>query len=177
MEQGQKKFLTRRSIRKFSEKDIDFKTIFDIVECGLNAPCAGNVQNSKIIIVENKNKKIECGKIAMQQYWLSSAPYLLVVTRDDLELTQLYPNRGELYSIQNAAALIENVLLAAHFHGLGACWVEAGDNEILKEMLNIPVELKVDAIIPIGYALENPQVKKIPTMNMIFFDKFNKKFK
>ncbi len=169
------KFKSRRSIRKFSEKPIDFKKISDIVEAGLNAPCAGNVQNYKIIIVEQKNKKIECGKIAVQQYWLSEAPYLIVLVREDSELLSLYPTRGELYSIQNVAAVIENMLMAAHFHDLGACWVEAGDNEVLKQSLGVPIECKVDAIIPIGYPLENPQVSKVETTGLLFFEKWGKR--
>lgn len=174
-EQGIQKFKTRRSIRKFSEKPVDFKLICDVVEAGLNAPAAGNVQNYKIIIVENSKKKIECGKIAIQQYWLSNAPYLLIIVRDDSELSALYPIRGELYSIQNVAAVIENVLMAAHFHDLGACWVEAGDNEVLKECLSVPMDKKIDAIIPIGYPLENPQVPKLETMEMLFYEKWGER--
>jgi nitroreductase len=174
-EQGIQKFKTRRSIRKFSEKPVDFKLICDVGEAGMNAPCAGNVQNYKIIIVENSKKRIECGKIAIQQYWLSQAPYLLVVVRDDSELSALYPMRGELYSIQNVAAVIENVLMAAHFQDLGACWVEAGDNEVLKESLGVPMDKKIDAIIPIGYPLENPQVPKLETMEMLFYEKWGER--
>lgn len=173
--QGIDKFKTRRSIRKFSEKPVDFKLILDIVESGMNAPCAGNVQNYKIIIVENSKKRIECGKIAIQQYWLSQAPYLLVVVRDDSELEALYPLRGELYSIQNVSAVIENILMAVHFHDLGACWVEAGDNEVLKESLGVPMDKKIDAIIPVGYPLENPKVPKLETMEMLFYEKWGER--
>jgi nitroreductase len=174
-DQGIDKFKSRRSIRKFSTKPVDFKKICDIVEAGLNAPCAGNVQNYKIIIVEQKDKKIECGKIAIQQYWLSEAPYLIVVVREDSELLSLYPVRGELYSIQNVAAVIENMVMAAHFHDLGTCWVEAGDNEVLKESLGVPIECKIDAIIPVGYPLENPQVSKVETTGLLFFEKWGER--
>ncbi len=176
-EQVVKKFLTRRSIRKFSDKDVDFKVIYDIVECGLNAPCAGNCQNSKIIVVENKNKKIDCGKLAQQQYWVADAPYLLVVVRDDYEVKSLFQERGHIFSVQNTAALIENILLSAHFHDLGACWVDAEDSPVLKEMLEIPENMHVDAIIPIGHPMENPKVKKAPTVGMVYFEKFNNRVK
>lgn len=175
--QAIEKFKNRRSIRKFSEQKIDFKILHSIIEAGLNAPCAGNVQNYKIIVIEDLKQKTECGKIAFQQYWLADAPCLLVLVRDNLELQSLYPDRGEIYAIQNVAAVIENILMAAHFNNLGACWVEAFDNEILKEDLGIPMELKIDAIVPIGYALERPQVDKVPMINMVYFEKYGNKVK
>lgn len=171
------KFKNRRSIRKFSEKKVDFKLIHSIIESGLNAPCAGNVQNTKVIVIEDAKKRLECGKVALQQYWIADAPVLLAVVRDDSEVMNLYPDRGELYSIQNSSALIENILMAAHCYDLGACWVEAGDNNVLKEILYVPQEFKIDAIIPIGYPLENPQVDKNPTASMIYFEKWGAKNK
>lgn len=168
-------FKTRRSIRKFSDRPVDWNILYDIAEGAMNAPCAGNVQNYKIILVEDKNMKSELGKLAFQQYWLSDAPAVMVVTRDNYHLCELYPNEGKTYAIQNTAAMIENILMIAHFYGLGACWVEAYDNEVLKEHLGIPGELTVDAIIPIGYPLENPSVTKDPMMQHMFFEKYGNK--
>ena len=171
-EQGIEKFKNRRSIRKFSNKKIDFKKIHSIIEAGLNAPCAGNIQNTKVIVVENYDKRLECGKVALQQYWIADAPIILVVVRDDTEVVDLYPEYGKTYSVQNSAALIENMLMAVHFYDLGACWVECGDNDVLKDLFKVPVEKKIDAMIPIGYPLEKPQVEKCPTASMIYFEEW-----
>jgi nitroreductase len=171
-EQAIEKFKDRRSIRKYSNKKVDFKTIHSIIEAGLNAPCAGNVQNCKVIVVENYEKRLECGKVALQQYWIADAPVILVVVRDDSEVVNLYPEYGKTYSVQNSAALIENILMATHFYDLGACWVECGDNDVLKQMFKVPVEMKIDAMIPIGYPLEKPQVDKCSTSAMIYFEEW-----
>ena len=165
-------FMSRRSIRKFLDKKPDFKIIHDVVSCGLSAPCAGNVQNVKVIIVENEDIRRECAKASYQQYWISDAPYLLVVCRDDTELNITYPDKGEFYSIQNCAAVIENILMATSFAELGACWVGAGDNDVLRSILSIPEEYKVDAIIPIGYANESPSIDKLEFDNCVFYEKF-----
>jgi len=174
-EKALEKFKTRRSIRKFSDQNVDKNIIYSIIEGAINAPCAGNIQNYKIIVVEDKEKKIELGKISFQQFWLSDAPVVLVVVRDNYSLAQMYPKEGNTYSIQNSAALIENILMLSHFYDLGACWVEAYDNAVLKEYLGIPSELIVDAIIPIGYPLENPVVSKDPMVQKVFFEKFGNK--
>jgi len=44
-----------------------------------------------------------------------------------------------------------NLLLAATDQGLGACWVGMFREEALKEILNLPPEIKPVAIIPIGH--------------------------
>ncbi|MFW6009462.1 MAG: nitroreductase family protein [archaeon] len=176
-EQCIEKFKTRRSIRKFSNKQIDYKLIHTIIESGLNAPCAGNIQNTKIIVVDNQETKYKAAQAALQQYWISDAPYCLVIVRDDNEIINVYPEYGKTYSIQNTAALIENIIMTTHFYNLGACWVECGDNNVLKSIFNVPPHLNIDAIIPIGYPLENPTVKKIPTKNMVYFNSWDQKSK
>lgn len=169
------KFKTRRSIRKFSDKQVDWEIIYSIIEAGLNGPVAGNIQNYKIIAITDPNERKELGKAAFQQYWLSDAPVILVIVRDNYRLMQLYPQEGEIYSIQNTAALIENILMGVHFYDLGACWVEAYENQVIKEFLNVPVELEIDAIIPIGYPLESPHVSKEVESSLIFYNKYGNK--
>ena len=52
-------FKSRRSIRKFSTTEVDFKIIHSIVEAGINAPCAGNILNWKLIkTTPTANKKV-----------------------------------------------------------------------------------------------------------------------
>lgn len=173
--QAIEKFKTRRSIRKFSEQDVDFEIIFNIIDAGLSAPQAGNIQNSKIIVIKNKQKKEECAKICLQQYWMADAPYILAIVRQNHDLTSLYPDKGELYSIQNTAAVIENILMASHFYGLGACWIESADNNVLCETLGVPNNCNIDALIPIGYPLENPKIDKVACENLMYYEKYGEK--
>lgn len=169
-------FKTRRSIRKFrADQKPDFKVIFDIIEAGLNAPVAGNLQNFRVIVVEDEVQKREIGKLAYQQYWLSEAPYVLVIIRDDVYVSEMYPDKGELFSIQNTAALIENILMATHMSDLGACWVGVDDNNAIKDLLGVPGGRHIDAVIPIGYPMESPQVDKNPTQALVDFKKFGDK--
>ncbi len=166
------KMKTRRSIRKFSTREVHWEILHSIIEGGLNAPAAGNVQNYNIVLVKDAKIKHEIGKLAFQQYWLSDAPVLFVVVRDDTHICEMYPEAGEVYSIQNVAAVIENILLMAHFYDLGACWVEAFDNSVITSYLGIPSHKKVDAIIPIGFPLEDPKISKEPLISKVFYEKY-----
>ena len=169
-------FTSRRSIRRYSTRPIDYEKIYDIIQAGLNAPVAGNIQNYRIILIQDKAEKTECARIAYQQFWMTNAPYFLVVTRDDTEVEDLYPNRGEVFSIQNVAAVIENMIMAAHMSDLGACWVGVDDSEALKDFLGIPRHMHLDAIIPVGYAEGNPdKMPKNAVETMLYYEKFGNK--
>lgn len=169
------KFKTRRSIRKYSQKPVDWEIIFNLIEAGLNAPCAGGIQNTTIIVVSDKKKRDEIARIEDQQFWLTDAPYFLIVVRDNHRLMELYPGYGELYAVQNTASVIGNILMLAHCYDLGACWVESGENEVLKEYLGIPADRHVDAVIPIGFPLEKPEVMRDHVTTKMFFESFGNK--
>jgi nitroreductase len=176
-EQSLESFKTRRSVRKFSNKEIDDKIVLDIIEGSLNAPAAGNIQNYKIIVVKDHKRKCEVGKISLNQCWMSEAPVLLVVVRDDSKVVRMYPQDGTRYSMQNSASFIENLLMLTHASGLASCWVEACENDVLKEYLGVPSPLSIDAILPIGYSLENPKVQKESCLDMVYFENFRNRDK
>lgn len=169
------KFKTRRSIRRYSPKPVEWKLIYEIVTAALNAPCAGSVENTEIIIIKDKKIQNEIGKLETQQFWLADAPYLLVFVRDDERLCELYPNKGKMYSVQNTSAIIQNVLMLAHFYDLGACWVESCNSDYLKEALDVPGSKYIDAVIPIGFPLENPTVTRAHEGAKISFEKYGNK--
>jgi nitroreductase len=83
-------------------------------------------------------------------------PVAIVVIANIERSTRIYRSRGELYAIQDAAAGIENLLLAAHSMGLGTCWVGAFDETEVSALLGIPNKTKPVAIIPVGYPGEQP---------------------
>jgi nitroreductase len=91
------------------------------------------------------------------------APINLVVCANQERSARRYGDRGRtLYSVLDAAAAVENILLAAHSLGLGACWVGAFDAEKVSLALKLPKALRPVAIIPVGYPAEYP----IPTPRM-----------
>ena len=75
-----------------------------------------------------------------------------IVVCSEAEKSELfYAEKGKkLYAIQNCAAAIQNMLLAAHAEGLGSCWVGAFDEDMLKDALKIPDEVYPQAVVTIG---------------------------
>ena len=148
---------TRRSIRKYQDIPIEFEKVGRVVEAGFQAPTAGNIQDYRFIIVEHKAKRAQIAEACLQQYWMEVAPVHVVICIDVKRSKQFYGIRGErLYSVQHAAAAAQNMLLAAHHYGLGACWIGAFDEEAMKSICGVPEYARPEVIITLGYADEIP---------------------
>ena len=66
--------------------------------------------------------------------------------------------KGRLLGLQDAAAAIENILLAATGFGLGSCWVGDIDPAAAARALGVsPDRFQPVAFAPIGYALDWPE--------------------
>ncbi len=170
---------TRRTIRKFSDKEVEWDKVAQILEAGRAAPSAGNLQPWKFIVVTDKAKRQALADASLQQWWIASAPILIVVVADIERIKQFYGVRGErLYSIQDCAAAIENMMLAATALGVSSAWVSAFEEEAINRALSITPEARPQAIIPLGYAAEEgkEQVKN-SLYNLVFLEKYGNRVK
>jgi len=166
----------RRSIRKYAPKEVENEKLYAVLDAARYAPSAGNIQAKYFIIIRDEEEKEKIAEICFGQYWMTTAPVHIVVCTDVKKSKMVYRERGEFYSIQDAAAAIQNMLLAAYDLGLGTCWVGAFDENRLKEFLEIPDHVKVHAIITLGYAAEKPRMpRKAPLYGMVYFDKWGKR--
>jgi nitroreductase len=150
---------SRRSIRKFLEVPVEWEKIGTIIDAGMLAPSSGNLQNWRFIVVKDEKKRMQLAEAALQQHWMNNAPVVIVVCSEMKKIRQFYGVRGErLYAVQNCAAAVQNMLLAANALDLGACWVGAFDENAVCRALSIPddADMRPQAIIPIGYPDEKP---------------------
>jgi nitroreductase len=149
----------RRSIRRYQDRKVHKDLVGRILEAGMWAPSSGNIQNWQFILVERKEKRAQLAEAALGQSFVAQAPVSIVVCIDNSNMDIYYGKRGtDMYSFQNSAAAIQNMLLTAHSLGLGTCWVGAFDEHILKRALKIPDDIVPVAIITVGYAMEKPPV-------------------
>ncbi len=151
---------TRRSVREFIDRKIPENAIDVLIEAIRWAPSAGNLQSRKFYFVFNEELRKKLAQAELKQNFASfitRAP-LVVVACADHQLASRYGERGiRLYSIQDTAASVQNLLLAAHDLGLGTCWVGAFKEENVKEILNLPDNLVPVAVIPVGYPALTPK--------------------
>ena len=145
------KLKSRQSIRNFTSEPIPDSIVEDIVNIGRTAPSGGNRQPWRIIIVTREDLKKQLVGAAYNQKFIAAAPVVYVVCTVPEESAERYKERGRtLYALQDTAALTLNILYGAHFHGYGACWIGAFDEDAVSKTLNIPDHMRPIAMIPVG---------------------------
>lgn len=152
----------RRSIRKYQPQSIPRADLERIVDAGRLAATGSNRQPWDFIVVTDK-KTITQFKIAGA--WIETAAAVIAVVLDPTSR----------WWIEDGSAAIENMLIASTALGYGSCWVE-GDSlpheELLKELLNVPSEKRLLALVPLGVPAENPTREKKPLEEVLHWERY-----
>lgn len=149
---------TRRSVRDFTDQEIPENIINELIDALRWAPSAGNLQSRKFYFVFKREIR-ETLSQARHNFarFVARAP-LAIVACADLRIASHYGERGSnLYCIQDTAASVQNLLLAAHGLGLATCWVGAFQEDTVREILDIPANLRPVAIVAVGFPAEAPK--------------------
>ncbi len=161
----------RRSVRSFEQKEIPEEEIKEIIEIGHMAPSAGNRQARDFVLVSDEELKERLVYNAYGQSFISEAPWVIVVCANQKRSAERYGERGrELYSIQDATAAVENMLLAVVDRSYGAVWIGAFEEKKVAATLEIPEGVRPIALIPIGHPAETPtEPKKMDAEELIHY--------
>ncbi|MCL4506356.1 MAG: nitroreductase family protein [Chloroflexi bacterium] len=147
----------RRSIRTFLPRPVPRETLEKILQAAILAPSAGNWQSWRFYVVVNGALRRDLAKAASNQEFIAEAPVVIVVCAEPGRAENTYGDRArELYCLQDTAAAIENLMLAAHAHELGTCWVGDFDEAAVRRLLQIDEAYRPVALVPLGYPNETP---------------------
>ncbi len=162
----------RRSVRSFSPNTVPDDALAKILEAATWAPSSGNLQNWEFVVVKEQEAKNQIAR-SCQQGFIATAPVVIVVCSNNQKVSN-YGRRGEeFYAVQNTAASIQNMLLAAHALGIGTCWVGAFDEAHLSLLIGLPNHVKAVAVIPMGYPAEKPRIPpREPSENLVHLNKY-----
>jgi len=152
--------LSRRSIRRYEDREIPKDVLDKIVEAGRQSPSAANGQPYRFIIVDDSKIKQELpGRFSR---FLVKAPVIIVGCANIKALLT-----GKWATIDTTIAL-ENMILAAWSFGVGSCWIGSFNEQKVKDLLKIPKDWKVVALVSLGYPAETPKVRKKKHANDLF---------
>ena len=147
-------FERRFSCRSFEPTALSDAELEPLIEAARWAPSAGNLQPWRFVVVRSPTLRDELARSAHGQEFVAVAPVVIVVCAVPAESARRYRERGEqLYCLQDTAAAVENILLAATEHGLGSCWVGAFDEDAAARCLSVPFGWRPVAMIPVGWPL------------------------
>lgn len=161
----------RRTVRKYQDIDIPEEKIMELVIAATMAPSSGNLQNWRFIMISDVNKKRKIAEGCLNQFWMEEAPWHIVVYADNGTMKRYYDKRGtDVYTVQNCAAAIQNLLLMAEAYGLATAWVGAFDDDKVKDASG--AKGPIQAVITVGYSNEIvPEPPKLNIYDIAFFDK------
>lgn len=162
----------RHSVRNFASKKPDWREIIEAVDAANKCPLAGNISTMKFILVSDP-VRIKKLVDASQQDFISKAHYVVVICSDNKQVVRSYNERGKKYASEQAGAAIENFLLKITDLKLASCWVGAFVDNIVREALDIPDDIEVVALLPVGYERGNIKQRRKPNLdNVLYFDEW-----
>ena len=161
---------TRRSIRRYKPTKVSDGLINSLIDAARHAPSAHNTQPWEFVIVRNKRVKKQLAETHAWSSFINDAPVCIVVLGNE---------KISSFFVIDTACATENLLLAAHGLGLGACWVAVYDPDNpnserhVRDALNVPPHLRVIAMIPIGYPDEKRTPRNLRELDkMVHFNKY-----
>ena len=162
---AQECILGRRSIRKFKSEPVSHELLAQIVETASYAPSWKHTQITRYIAVEGALKD----KVASEATTcfpnngaiIKNAPMLIAVTviknRSGFERDGSYTTfRKDAWQMFDAGVASQTFCLAAYEKGIGSVILGIFDQDKASELLNVPDDRDLIALIPIGYPDEEP---------------------
>ena len=144
---------TRRSTRKYLNKEVPSEMLNDLLEAGMAAPSARATDPWHFIVITRRETLDRMVKALPNGKMLLTAPAAMVVCGDMHRALEGY----ESYMLQDVSAAVENILLAANGLGLGSCWLGIHPRPARMEGIRTLFRLP-DHIVPVaGIALGWPE--------------------
>lgn len=144
----------RRSVRKYETRAIANEMLDDLLAAGMAAPSACAKDPWRFVVLRERARLQEIANALPHGTMLASAPLGIVVCGD---LNAAHD--GQLsYLLQDCSAAIENILLAAHGLGLGACWLGVHPRRArmddMTRILGLPDHIVPVSCIAVGWPAE-----------------------
>ena len=161
----------RRSVRRFRQEELSREILFELVEAGRCAPSGANRQPLEFVIIDSEDIK---AMVFAQLAWAGyvrprrdppadkrPAAYIIVLVNKERAMAKLGP--------VDAAAAIENVLLAAQGREIGSCWLGSIKRDKIREILEIPDTYEIDSVIAMGYPDEQPVMEDCKSESIEYY--------
>ena len=152
-------FEKRKSIRKFTGEPITEDQIKTIMEAAQIAPSASNRQPYKFIVIKDDEFKKEFRKKASAQRFLEKAAVIFVALGSK--------EREYWYKVDIGIAVQQMTLQTAEL-GLGSCWIGAFERDKVRELLNVPDDWVIVALLPVGVPAQDPPARPRKSLEELF---------
>jgi nitroreductase len=168
----------RRSVIRFTDAPVSDEQLETILEAGRWAPSYINSQPWEFIVVRDPGMRARLAevlkRVTLAWHGFAQAPVLVAIAVD--------PTRDPSHSIEDGAAAVQNMALAAHSVGLASFWAglhaaDAGKGSVVEEirtLLELPRHMSLIAVLPIGAAGYAAKSDRKPLTESAHAEKFGK---
>jgi nitroreductase len=166
---------TRRSVKKFTGKEADWKKIVQAIDLTRFTPMAGAMCSVKFIIISEKDRIKQIAN-ATQQPFVHDAGNLIIVVSDRTKVDKMFDYNKKGFAQQQAGAAIQNLLLSLTEKKIDHCWVGFFDDELVAKACKIPEGQTIEAIIALGVEsklkISSKRKEKPLLENLVYFEQF-----
>ncbi len=153
---------TRRSVRQFTGETIPREDLERIVDAGRLAASGSNKQPWDFIVITDRAM---IGQLATTSQWIEKAGAMIAVVMDP----------ESRWWVEDGAAAVQNMLLAATALGYGTCWLEGytlRHEDAFKALLGVPAEKRLMVLVPVGVPVEWPTKEKKSLAEVIHWERY-----
>lgn len=191
-------FRSRRSIRRYDGRPVPPAVVEQLLTAAVWAPSAHNRQPWRFAVIEQESSRRQLAgamnaqlrrelaadgmaaeaieRDAGRSYArLTAAPLLILLCLTLADMDDYPDERRRAHeatmAVQSVAMAGQNLQLAAHALGLGACWVCAPlfCPEVVVETLALPLDWQPQGIVAVGYPAETKQKTRAPLETRVLY--------
>ena len=179
-------YFTRRTVRKYEERDIDSSLLDGILTAGTRASTTGNIQVYSIIVTRDREMKSRLAPAHFNQPMVIEAPVVLTFCADFNRFSrwcrqrEAEPGYDNFLSFMTAAidALLvaQTVCNAAEEEGLGICYLGTAiyNADKIIEVLQLPGGVVPVAAVTMGWpALVPEQPDRLPLEAVVHHETYH----
>ncbi|MCX7913676.1 MAG: nitroreductase family protein [Thermodesulfovibrionales bacterium] len=178
---------TRRSIRRFADKSVTDEEINTILDTVRYSPSWANMQCWRFVVVRDKEKIKKIGELTNLESFLkpmgyttnpaskgvSEAPVVIVACADPTKSGKIWE---QSYYLTDMGIACQTLMLAVRALGLGTVFVGIFDEDGIRKLLEIPTNIRVVGVFPIGHVPEEKKDAKMPPRKpfeeIVFYEKW-----
>jgi F420 biosynthesis protein FbiB-like protein len=186
-----KAIFERRSLRHYENRPVPHEMLERILTAGMWSPSAHNRQPWRFAVVQPFATKDKLARamgarlrhdleadfvpesiiekeVSRSYERLTLAPVLIVVCLSMVDMDVYNDERRNhneyMMAVQSTAMAGQNILLAAHDSGLGACWMCAPlfCPDVVQDALDLPDDWQAQGIISMGYPAQEREKTREP---------------
>ena len=132
---------TLLAVREFQKKPVSETVVNKIIESARLTGSSMNLQPWHFILIRNRGTLVKIGELVTSGKYTAQANFAIAVATE----------KSSQFAISDASRAIQSMMLTAWSEGVGSNWTGWVGMTKVANLLGIPNDLDVIAVVPFGY--------------------------